>query len=153
MTLFRKHPLWNLSASVLQMILTGTFQGAFLFVFYGTPNVEVLFGINTVYMLYNFFGSNLRHSHIWLSWGKPLSYVFISPAMHQIHHDPTRMNKNYGEMFALWDWMFGTLYIPKRRETFAIGLGESNPHDTLARAYYVPVVEMYRQIKTKLRKS
>ncbi len=149
-TLFRKHPLWNLFASVLNMLFTGTFQGAFLFVFYGVPNVELLFGINTVYVLYNFFGSNLRHSHVWLSFGKPLSYIFISPAMHQIHHDPKRMNCNYGEMFALWDWLFGTLYIPKERETFAVGLGEANPHASLARAYYVPIVEMIRQIRGRV---
>lgn len=60
-TLFRKHPVWNLSASVMQMLFTGSFQGVFIFLFYGVPSVELLFGINTVYVLYNFFGSNLRH--------------------------------------------------------------------------------------------
>jgi sterol desaturase/sphingolipid hydroxylase (fatty acid hydroxylase superfamily) len=150
-TLFRKHPIWNLSASCMQMLFTGTFQGAFIFLFYGVPSVELLFGINTVYVFYNFFGANLRHSHVWMSWGKPLSYLFISPAMHQIHHDPTRMNRNYGETFAIWDWMFGSLYIPKHRERFAIGLGEANPHTTLTRAYYLPVVEALRQVAIQCR--
>ena len=89
---------------------------------------------------------------MWLSWGKPLSYLFISPGMHQIHHDPKRLNKNYGEVFALWDWMFGTLYIPQGRETFEIGLPEGNRHDTLARAYYVPLVDAWRVLVEKLKR-
>ncbi len=151
-TLFRKHPLWNIIARVMSMLLTGLFQGIFVFVFLGGPGIEILFGLNTIYVVYNFFGANLRHSHIWLSWGRPLSHVFISPAMHQIHHDPNRMRKNYGEIFALWDWAFGTLYIPRQRETFEIGLGEGkdNPHDTLAKAYYVPVVDLVVQLQNKL---
>jgi sterol desaturase/sphingolipid hydroxylase (fatty acid hydroxylase superfamily) len=139
-------------AHALMMTMTGIFQGCFVFVFYGVPSVEILFGINTFYVLYNFFGANLRHSHVWLSWGKPLSYLFISPAMHQIHHDPKRMRMNYGEVFAIWDWMFGTLYIPQEEEHFAIGLGDniSNPHTTLTKAYIEPLVESTRQIRNKL---
>ncbi|MEM7218528.1 MAG: sterol desaturase family protein [Pseudomonadota bacterium] len=147
-TLFRKHPLWNFSANLLTMVLTGTFQGLFLFAFYGSPGFEVLFGLNALYVVYNFCGANLRHSHIWLSWGKPLSYLFISPAMHQIHHDPRRMRCNYGEIFAVWDWLFGTLYIPEQRETFAIGLGDDgNPHTDLRKAYWVPVRDALRALR------
>jgi len=150
-TLFRKHPLWNSLAGLVSKIFTGIFQGIFLFVFYGNPSFEILFGLNTIHVIYNFFGSNLRHSHVWLSWGKPLSYVFISPAMHQVHHDPIRMTKNYGEIFAIWDWLWGSLYIPEQKEEFAIGIGvdQENPHSTVAKAYYVPVVEFLREIKKK----
>ena len=151
-TLFRKHPLWNILAKLMHVILTGLFQGAFLFVFFGNPGVEVLFGLNSIYVLYNFFGANLRHSHIWLHWGNTLGHVFISPAMHQIHHDPERMNKNYGEVFAIWDWLFGTLYVPQEYERFDIGLGkEGNPHDSLAKAYYVPVLDSAQVLLNKLR--
>ena len=150
-TLFRKHPLWNFTANLTTAFLTGLFQGVFIFLFYGTPDYSILFGISTIYVVYNFFASNLRHSHIWLSWGKPLSYIFISPAMHQIHHDPNRLNKNYGEIFAIWDWMFGSLYIPEKREKFEIGLPDGNPHNTVARAYYVPIVEMGRAIVNKVK--
>ncbi len=44
--------------------------------------------------------------------------------------------------------MFGTLYIPSRYEQFEIGLGQAgNPHDTVWRAYAVPVVEAYRELR------
>ena len=123
----------------------------FVFVFFGSPQFELLFGINTLYVVYNFCGANLGHSHVWLHWGKPLSYVFISPAMHQIHHDPHRMNKNFGEIFAIWDWMFGSLYIPPRYEKFTIGLAEGDVHDTLAKAYFRPLVDVFTVIKGRFR--
>ena len=36
------------------------------------------------------------------------------PAHHQVHHsaNPKHFNKNFGSCLALWDWMFGTLYVP-----------------------------------------
>ncbi len=147
-TLFRKHPLWNFTANLLAKGMTGVFGGLFVFVFYGAPSYEMLFGINTLYVVYNFMGANLRHSHVWLSWGRPLSHLFISPAMHQIHHDPNRMRCNYGEMFAIWDWMFGTLYVPAQRETFDYGLGadEANPHTSLWRAYWAPLQQSGRAL-------
>ncbi len=150
-TLFRKHPIWNVMAHLFSLTLTGLFQGLFIFVFFGGPKIEVLFGINTVYVLYNFFGANLRHSHVWLSWAKPLSYFFISPAMHQIHHDPERMQKNYGEVFGIWDWMFGSLCIPDDYEEFEIGLGKGieNPHDSIVNAYWIPVVEVWQVLVGK----
>ena len=149
-TLFRKHPLWNVLSNLLNAAMTGLFQGVFVFVFFGNPGIEILFGLNTLYVVYNFAGANLRHSHVWLSWGRPLSYLFISPAMHQIHHDPSRMRKNYGEMFAIWDWMFGSLYIPSNYEQFEIGLGEeNNPHDTVVRAFTVPVIDSAKALFDK----
>jgi hypothetical protein len=47
-TLFRKHPLCNVSANLMHPAFTGLFQGMFLFVFYGGPGIEMLFGINTI---------------------------------------------------------------------------------------------------------
>lgn len=152
-TLFRKHPLWNVLARTMHLLLTGLFQGVFFFFFFGNPGVEILFGINTIYVAYNFFGANLRHSHVWLSWGWRLSHIFISPAMHQIHHDPERMNKNYGEVFAIWDWIFGTLYVPRESEQFKIGLPEGNPHQSLWQAYWVPVRDVARVLVARLKGS
>lgn len=61
------------------------------------------------------------------------------------------MTKNYGEIFAIWDWLWGSLYIPEQKEEFAIGIGvdQENPHSTVAKAYYIPVVEFLREIKKK----
>ena len=65
-----------------------------------------------------FFGATLHHSHIWLTYGRMLEHVFISPAQHQVHHstDPQHYDRNFGTMLALWDWLFGTLYVIKGKE-------------------------------------
>jgi sterol desaturase/sphingolipid hydroxylase (fatty acid hydroxylase superfamily) len=61
----------------------------------------------------------------WFSFGSAVEHFIISPAQHQIHHsaDPRHFNRNFGSEFALWDWIFGTLYIPRRREDLILGLG------------------------------
>jgi sterol desaturase/sphingolipid hydroxylase (fatty acid hydroxylase superfamily) len=40
-----------------------------------------------------------------------LWWTFVPPAMHRIHHTPTRedTNSNYGTILTVWDWLFGTL--------------------------------------------
>ena len=50
-----------------------------------------------------------------------------------------------------WDWIFGTLYIPDHYERFEIGLGKGikNPHNSLAKAYYVPLVEAWAALAKK----
>nr|WP_305907128.1 creatininase family protein [Methylomarinum sp. Ch1-1]MDP4519854.1 creatininase family protein [Methylomarinum sp. Ch1-1] len=78
-----------------------------------------------VLILFYLFGYNLRHSHIWLSYGPFFSKLLISPAQHQIHHsaNPTHFDKNFGFIFAIWDALFRSLYIPKQREILLFGLG------------------------------
>jgi hypothetical protein len=91
------------------------------------------------------FGYHLRRSHMWLSWGRTLSRIVISPAQHHIHHSflPQHCNKGYGEMFAFWDWMFGTIYIPEKHEELKLGTGLVQPRPNLWRAYAVPFLECY----------
>jgi sterol desaturase/sphingolipid hydroxylase (fatty acid hydroxylase superfamily) len=40
-----------------------------------------------------------------------LWWTLVPPAMHRIHHTPTRddTNSNYGTILTVWDWLFGTL--------------------------------------------
>ena len=87
-------------------------------------------------------GYNLRHSHIWLDFGA-FERVFVSPAMHQIHHsvDTRHLNRNMGEIFAIWDWLFGTIYIPHEKEDLVFGVGRGVPqeHPSLLTAYLVPI--------------
>jgi sterol desaturase/sphingolipid hydroxylase (fatty acid hydroxylase superfamily) len=57
--------------------------------------------------------------------------LLMSPAHHQIHHsrDPAHFNKNLGSCLALWDWMFGTLYIPAaEREPLDFGVEPDREH-------------------------
>ena len=51
----------------------------------------------------------LQHSGLTWTYGKG-ERVFISPRMHGLHHstDPAHFNRNFGMLFSIWDYMFGT---------------------------------------------
>jgi sterol desaturase/sphingolipid hydroxylase (fatty acid hydroxylase superfamily) len=75
---------------------------------------------------------HLQHSHLWISFRGLTGRIFISPAHHQVHHstDPRHFNRNFGSCLALWDWMFGTLYVPaQKREKLTFGVtGHADAH-------------------------
>ncbi|MEM6475961.1 MAG: sterol desaturase family protein [Pseudomonadota bacterium] len=152
-TVSRKHPVFSLVHNLLHPFIAGPLIGLLAAGFGQTGFVQIL-GINLVYALFNFAGANLRHSHIWISYGPILSRVFVSPAMHQIHHsiDPKHHNKNYGEIFAIWDWAFGSIYVPRGREELTFGILDQDhrhrvqPHGSLREAYVRPFLDSYDAI-------
>lgn len=69
------------------------------------------------------------HSSTRLQLG-PLRRVIIDSRYHRIHHslEPKHFEKNFGAATPLWDWLFGTLYMPERDEWPDVGLaGVSEP--------------------------
>lgn len=144
LTAFRHHPGWELASEVADALMVGPFLGAAFFLMGGPTDALTLFGVHVVFVGFQILGAGLRHSHMWLSYGPWLSRLVISPAMHQIHHsaDPRHHDRNFGEVFAVWDWMFGTLYVPTERERLTFGLGEPHDHDNLWRAWVSPLREV-----------
>ena len=98
--------------------------------------------VNVVIFAFYLIGYNLRHSHIWVSYPRWLSYILISPAQHQIHHsiDEKHWDRNMGLIFAFWDWVFGTLYVPDGYEKLEYGVkrDEPNPFNTVVEIYLKP---------------
>ena len=49
------------------------------------------------------------HSNVRTNLG-PLRYVLVTPQSHRIHHSslPEHQDKNFGTIFSIWDFMFGT---------------------------------------------
>ena len=95
-----------------------------------------LLGVNVFSMAWNVAFAHLRHSHVALPFPRWLSYILVSPHMHQAHHsaDVAQHDKNFATVFALWDWMFGTLYLPARGERFRFGVEDHLPAATPAAA-------------------
>lgn len=151
LTLYRKHPLYDVFSTLVKSVLIGLLQGGFLVLFDQRASLFMIAGANLFYVLFFAFGANLRHSHIWMSYGRVLEHVFISPAQHQIHHSiaPRHHDRNYGEVLAIWDWMFGTLYVPREEEAIEYGLADRQGrrlpqrHNDLASALSVPFVESF----------
>lgn len=70
---------------------------------------------------------HFTHSNLRWSLG-PLRFVFNSPAMHLWHHAKAPKNKNFGMVFSVWDWLFGTAHFPDRDpESLGIGGEDVSP--------------------------
>jgi sterol desaturase/sphingolipid hydroxylase (fatty acid hydroxylase superfamily) len=150
----RNHPVFDLANGVIGIVLTAPVAGI-VFGLFGVLQFTTIFGLALMIAIMNLSGGALRHSHIWLDFGPFMDRIFISPAQHQIHHslEPRHHDRNYGLTLAVWDWMFGTLYIPQGREnlTFGVADREGNPlpqvHNSLAEAYMVPFGEAAEAVR------
>ncbi len=154
LTLYRLHPLDGITFKSVKNVIEGFLLGGLIFLFMGKIDIYRIFGMNFIYFVFTIAASNLRHSHIWISWGRVLNHIFISPAHHQIHHSARMKHwgKNHGQVFAIWDWMFGTLLLPSEeiRKNLVMGLfvNKPDPHTGLRAATAYPfqmIGKMLRQ--------
>jgi sterol desaturase/sphingolipid hydroxylase (fatty acid hydroxylase superfamily) len=116
---------------------------------------SVLFTIAIV----NTLIGHLNHSNLAISWG-PLRYLINSPKMHIWHHDVISRSKggqNFGITLSVWDWIFGTAYMPDDKEIpDKIGFDEINkyPQNIVARFFYpfykwIPVTVLQEEKRNK----
>ena len=160
-TAYRKHPVYDLLGSLVKGVILGTTQGVLLSFFVTEVSGTLLLGTNIFYVVFHSVAANLRHSHVWVSFGPMWEHVFISPAQHQVHHsvDKKHYNKNYGEVLAIWDWMFGTLYVTATKEDLRFGLGDrqgrpmAQPHTSLRQALVLPVRQSFATLRRRRRTS
>ena len=151
LTLLRKHPVYDAVSVLIDCIAVAPFQALILYFWDGETSASVLLYTNVGFGIFAYAASSLRHSHIWLSFGPLLNRVFVSPALHQIHHSKAERHwdRNFGEVFAIWDWALGTLYLPKGQEKLTFGLAgeDRQPHGNLAQALLEPFAYAWRTIR------
>ena len=94
-----------------------------------------------------------QHSHVRTSLGV-LDYIIPSGGMHEIHHsaEPKHRDKNFGNNLAVFDWIFGTIYMPAPGETVLLGLNEQelgaqNPHKRVIDIYAEPFAHAWRTLR------
>ncbi|HKB05128.1 MAG TPA: sterol desaturase family protein [Gemmataceae bacterium] len=65
----------------------------------------------------------VTHANLPWTWG-PLKYVFVSPVYHHWHHSTDRaaVDTNFAGVLVLWDWLFGTMYLPADRRPHGYGV-------------------------------
>ncbi len=149
-TVYRVHPVEDLVNTCVAGFLSA--MGASVYTALRGTEVTIfaIYGTNVVVFMFFFVAFQLRHSHIWLSYGPVLEHLFISPAQHQIHHstDQKHWSKNYGFIFATWDWLFGSLYVPRQREILQYGVPGTDPQDfaTVGKLYFLPFAKAARTI-------
>ena len=127
----RHHPLESLIR--LSFTLLGVFVS-------GTS-----IGVVMLYQSLSIISTQFTHANIRLSkkLDKFISYIFVSPDMHKIHHHYRLpyTDKNYGNIFSIWDRIFGT-FIYYEREKIKYGVDvfpnenkNSNIKDLLAQPF------------------
>ncbi len=126
-TAYRAHPLSILLLTSFNTVVIGALLGMLVGAFRPETTIWEIAGANAFVVVINMTLLNFHHSHIWVSFGPVLERLIISPAQHQVHHSRNleHYNKNYGRIFAVWDWMFGTLYITRADETVTFGLEDA----------------------------
>ncbi|WPC06125.1 sterol desaturase family protein [Pseudomonas benzenivorans] len=114
-TASRVHFVEKIVGKLAKGVTVGAYAGLFWYACGGKIGSYTLFGVTYLMFIFNALAANLRHSHVWLSFGPLIEHVLNSPAQHQIHHSdaPRHFHKNFATNLSLWDWMFGTLYVTR----------------------------------------
>ncbi len=154
-TQYRLHPIELLLNNFVSMFISGCVTGIFIYWRGGAIDLWLILGVNIFSFFFYVFGANLRHSHILLKYPRFLEFIFLSPVQHQVHHSlsPAHWNKNMGSRLAIWDWMFGTLYLSKNISHLSFGLGASldKKYTTFRANLFLPFQnvgkKIYRHIK------
>jgi sterol desaturase/sphingolipid hydroxylase (fatty acid hydroxylase superfamily) len=147
-TVYRTHPFESVLMRSGAALGVGVVAGLMSFFFRGPITGWAILGVDAFSLLWNALGSNLRHSHVWISYGRVLEHVLISPAQHQIHHseEPRHFHTNFGATFAFWDWIGRSLYVTRGRERLRFGLppDELNHGPTVLSAWFAPLLRIVR---------
>ncbi|MBX9755295.1 MAG: sterol desaturase family protein [Pseudomonadaceae bacterium] len=150
-TASRIHFVENLADKLAASICVGAYAGVFWYACGGQIGAYTLFGVTYLVFIFNALAANLRHSHVWLSFGAVTEHVLNSPAQHQIHHSdaPRHFNKNFATNLSVWDWMFGTLYVTNATpEPLRFGTGERDSDSYLT--LYGLIVRPFVRIAGKI---
>jgi sterol desaturase/sphingolipid hydroxylase (fatty acid hydroxylase superfamily) len=150
LTVYRTHPIESLLIRAGASASVGLVAGVFLWACPGRLSGWEILGVDALGFVWNILGSNLRHSHVWISYGRQLEHLLISPAQHQIHHSRLahHHDRNFGTVLAVWDWVFGSLYVAHGRERLAFGLAPEvrNHTDRLDSMLVAPALAAARRL-------
>lgn len=107
----RHHPLESLIRYIFTLI------GVFIV---GAP-----IGIIMLYQSLSVVLSQFNHANIKLpkQIDRALSWIIVSPDMHKVHHHYVLpyTDSNYGNIFSIWDRIFGTyMYLDREKITFGV---------------------------------
>jgi sterol desaturase/sphingolipid hydroxylase (fatty acid hydroxylase superfamily) len=143
LTGFRLHPLDALIFTNILALSLGVANGVANYAFGQTTYAFTIGDTNLILVLFVHLYVHLQHTHLWIAFTGVAGRILLSPAHHQIHHsnNPIHFDKNLGSCLAIWDWLFGTLYIPKKEPeniSFGVAVGETDVH-TITELTIAPV--------------
>jgi sterol desaturase/sphingolipid hydroxylase (fatty acid hydroxylase superfamily) len=151
LTNFRVHPVDTLLFYNIIALTMGITGGLVNYGFGKAIDQFTIANSNILTLAFTYLVVHLQHTHLWIAFTGVWGRLFLSPAHHQIHHsvDPAHFNRNLGSCLGVWDWLFGTLYVPaSKREKLRFGIEPKvgNPH-TLTEGLLAPVQHALAHIK------
>lgn len=135
LTVFRSHPVDVLLAQLRNIVSLGIVTAVFVYLFEMKVTLWTVMGVSGFQFISQVLGSNLRHSHIGLEFPPWMERWLISPRQHQLHHslDPSDFDANFGETFAVWDHLAGSLRTSDaaRGRRLSFGLRDLRSHNLI----------------------
>jgi sterol desaturase/sphingolipid hydroxylase (fatty acid hydroxylase superfamily) len=157
LTNFRVHPVDTIVFNNILALVMGPAGGLASYLMGQSVQPITVADSNIIVLAFFFLIGHLQHTHFWIAFTGVWGRLILSPAHHQIHHstDPAHFNRNLGSFLAIFDWMFGTLYLPSRkRQKLDFGV-EPKTRDThtMAEGFVAPVFRALSQITRRERAS
>ena len=91
-------------------------------------------GVVFLYQTISIFFAHVTHANVRVprSIDRTLSWVFVTPNFHKVHHHDTRplTDSNYGNIFSIWDRMFRTAADVDDLSTIRYGIDDPAREDT-----------------------
>lgn len=152
LTLYRVHPLEGFLNQVRSLVTLAVVSALAMWCLPGRLHAWDVLGVELLGFLWNLLGANLRHSHVWLTFGRWGEHLFLSPAQHQLHHSRERDDTNYGAALSWWDWLGGSLEIASGKKPPRVGLagGTQRRYRSVLDALVSPLVDAGRVLTRRL---
>ena len=155
LTEWRQHPLEQAPFPILMGGASCLVQGPMIWYFGEQAQVVNPMTANYISMAFWFTILHLRHSELPFYATGLLGHIIQAPAHHQVHHstNPKHFDKNLGYCLSFFDWLFGTLYVPKKGEKFSYGLGHKDSAlETAIGSMIAPIGRALHLLAAPLRK-
>ncbi|MFK7824587.1 MAG: sterol desaturase family protein [Oligoflexales bacterium] len=97
-------------------------QLVFCYYIFGFSRIEML-----AIVLLSYFVQLWQHANIEVD-GGIFKYIFVTPNSHRVHHSSGKksFDSNFGAVFSIWDFLFGTYHYPKTNN-YPLGVPIKSP--------------------------
>ena len=103
------------------------------------------FGLVMMYQSISVFFAHLTHANIKMPMNldKILSYILVTPNFHKVHHHylQPHTDSNYGNIFSIWDHVFGTVRNMNKMNDLIYGIDthmKASEHSSISNLLLIP---------------
>ncbi len=151
LTFYHVHLVELLLFGLRYSLVIGLVSGMFIYWFGAIIGIYDILGVNTLALAFSLAGSNLRHSHVGISFGDTIERFLISLKQHQIHHSKDHRHVNFGGSLAIWNCIFNSLALSGHIDglKFSIKRDEVKHFRCLHQLIFHPFYSLFLLFKSK----